>query len=30
MALKLDPQNERAQKLNDRLSHDSAARQSNP
>lgn len=30
MALRLDPQNERAQKLNDRLSHDAAAQQSHP
>jgi tetratricopeptide (TPR) repeat protein len=30
MALKLDPQDERAQKLNDRLSRDSAAHQSQP
>jgi tetratricopeptide (TPR) repeat protein len=30
MALRLEPENERAQKLNDRLSHDSAAQQAHP
>jgi tetratricopeptide (TPR) repeat protein len=30
MALRLDPDNERAQKLNDRLSHDASARQAHP
>ncbi len=30
MALRLEPENERAQKLNDRLSHDAAAQQAHP
>lgn len=30
MALRLEPENERAQKLNERLSHDSAAQQAHP
>jgi tetratricopeptide (TPR) repeat protein len=30
MALRLEPENERAQKLNDRLSHDASAQQSHP
>jgi len=30
MALRLEPENDRAQKLNDRLSHDSAAQQAHP
>ncbi|MGA8086633.1 MAG: tetratricopeptide repeat protein [Terracidiphilus sp.] len=30
MALRLEPENERAKRLNDRLSHDSAARQAHP
>jgi Flp pilus assembly protein TadD len=30
MALRLEPDNERAQKLNDHLSHDASARQAHP
>ena len=30
MALRLEPDNEQAQKLNDRLSHDASARQTHP